>query len=97
MLRVVRIGRWFRCGGVDCGKGLIQKLPNPIIFHPDAAYLDTALIPDLSADERQALAALQDTLKQALAEEQARVRETWIASRVDECVKSLSEAEQEVT
>lgn len=85
------------CGGADCGKGLVQKLPDPIIFHPDAAYLDTALIPDLSADERQTLADLQDTLKQALAEEQARVRETWIASRVDECVKSLPEAEQEVT
>ena len=85
------------CGGADCGKGLVQKLPDPIIFHPNAAYLDTALISDLSADERQTLAALQDTLKQALAEEQARVRETWIASRVDECVKSLPEAEQEVT
>lgn len=82
------------CGGAECGKGLVQRLPDPILINPDAPYLDTALIPDLIADERAFLDALMARERAALRDEQARVREAWIAGRVSERVEKLPEAER---
>lgn len=43
------------CGGAECGKGLAQRLPDPVLINPTAPYLDTALILDLTPDERAPL------------------------------------------
>lgn len=82
------------CGGAECGKGLAQRLPDPVLLNPTAPYLDTALIRDLTADERAILDALMARERAALRDEQARVREAWIAGRVSERVEKLPEAER---
>ncbi len=82
------------CGGAECGKGIVQNLPEPILFNPDAPYLDTHCIPDLTPDEQQCLCAAQEALKQALEPEQARVRENWVAARVQERTDQLPQTDR---
>ena len=82
------------CGGAECGKGLAQRLPDPVLINPTAPYLDTALILDLTPDERATLDALMARERAALDEEQVRVREAWIAERVSEQVEKLPEPER---
>lgn len=81
------------CGGADCGKGLQQRLPDPILINEAAPYLDTrAALPDLDAGERQRLAELRESLKEPLREEQQRIREEWVMTRVDARLSALPEA-----
>lgn len=80
------------CGGAECGPGLVQKLPPPILIHPDAPYLDTrAVLPDLTPEERETLETINHALKAPLREEQQRVRATWVATRVQEQLEKLPE------
>lgn len=83
------------CGGASCGKGLEQRLPDPVLFNPDAGYLDTrASLPDLTADEVSQLEALRESLALPMADEQQRVRDAWVIQRVNERVAALPEPEQ---
>ena len=84
------------CGGAQVGAGLTQRLPEPVIFNQESAYLDTrAALPDLSDAERAKLTALQDAAKSAMSERQAQVREQWIVERVGEQLAKLPEPAQE--
>ena len=84
------------CGGASLGAGLEQRLPDPIIFNPDAPYLDTrAALPDLTDDERARLTTMQDAAKSAMSERQAEVREQWIVERVGERLATMPEPAQE--
>ena len=84
------------CGGASLGTGLEQRLPEPIIFNPDAPYLDTrAALPDLTADERARLTTMQDAAKSAMTERQAEVREQWVIERVGERLATMPEPAQE--
>lgn len=82
------------CGGAECGNGLTQRLPEPVFINPTAPYLDTALISDLSADERATLDALMERARESLHAEQARIREAWIAERVMERLAHWPESER---
>ena len=81
------------CGGAAVGAGLEQRLPAPVIFNPDAPYLDTrAALPDLTADEQARLAELREAAKTPeLVAEQARVKAVWIGKRVDQRLATLPE------
>ena len=84
------------CGGASLGAGLEQRLPEPVIFNPDAPYLDTrAALPDLDDDERARLTTMQDAAKSAMSEHQAQVREQWIVERVGERLATMPEPAQE--
>lgn len=83
------------CGGADCGAGLIQRLPAPVLFNHDAPCLDTRrALPDLASDEQARLEGLRAALAAPLAGEQARIREAWIVERVSERAASLPEPER---
>lgn len=83
------------CGGADCGRGLEQRLPAPILFNTPAPYLDTrAALPDLDADERQRLAKRREALKAPLRERQREIREAWIATRVAARLSALPEPDR---
>lgn len=81
------------CGGASLGDGLEQQLPAPVIFNPDAPYLDTrAALPDLTADEQARLAELREAAKTPeLVAEQTRVKAVWIGKRVDQRLATLPE------
>ncbi len=84
------------CGGADCGKGLQQRLPDPILFNETASYLDTrAALPDLDAAERHRLVELRERLKKPLKERQRQTREAWIDERVKAGLGKLPEADRE--
>ena len=84
------------CGGASLGAGLEQHLPDPILFNPNAPYLDTrAALPDLDDDERARLTTMQDAAKSAMSERQAQVREQWIVERVGERLATMPEPAQE--
>lgn len=71
-------------GGAAVGKGLVQRLPEPVLFNGDAPFLDTrAALPDLSAEEQEQLVAIRARRAEPLAEERARIREAWITARVE--------------
>lgn len=83
------------CGGASVGKGLVQRLADPVLFNSDAPYLDThAALPDLSAEERARLAELREVLAAPLAEQRARIREAWIEARVGDRVAKLPEPDR---
>lgn len=83
------------CGGAAVGKGLMQRLPEPVLFNGDAPYLDTrAALPDLTAEERERLAHLREALAAPLAEERVRIREAWIEARVGERVAKQPETDR---
>ncbi|MDG4605628.1 MAG: hypothetical protein P9D89_06045, partial [Candidatus Contendobacter sp.] len=80
------------CGGAECGKGLAQRLPEPILFNSDAPFLDTRIaLPDLTEEESARLDELRAGLAASLAEERMRIREAWIAKRVDARLSALDE------
>lgn len=83
------------CGGADCGAGLEQRLPEPVVLNPAAPYLDTqSALPDLDASERHRLAELREALKEPLKEHQRAIREIWIAERVDARLSAIPEAKR---
>lgn len=83
------------CGGAECGRGLEQRLPPPILFHPDAPPLDTrAALSDLDASERHRLAELREAAKEPLKERQVEIREEWIKTRVDARLSAIPEPDR---
>lgn len=83
-------------GGAECGPGLEQRLPAPMVINPDAGYLDTrAAFPNLTAAERAQLAILKDAAREALKPKADSVREVWIGERVEHAVKRLPKDERE--
>lgn len=83
-------------GGAECGPGLEQRLPAPMMINPDAGYLDTrAAFPDLTAAERAQLAILKDAAREALKPKADSTREVWIGERVEHAVKRLPKDERE--
>ncbi|NBA96298.1 hypothetical protein [Pseudomonas sp. R5(2019)] len=76
------------CGGAECVAPLQQKLPEPLIFNPDAQPLDTrSALPDLTKAERAKLLQLQTDAKAACAAEAAAVKAQWLEGRVKEYVE----------
>lgn len=83
-------------GGAAAGRGLQQRLPDPLLFHETAPYLDTrAALPDLDASERQRLAEVREALKAPLKDRQCEIREQWIEARVQAGLAHLPEADRE--
>lgn len=84
------------CGGAECGTGLEQRLPAPMLINGSAGYLDTrTALPDLTGPDRAVLAAMKDSARAARAAEAAALREIWIAGRVDHAVKRLPKEQRE--
>lgn len=84
------------CGGADLGRGLEQRLPDPVLFNESAPYLDTrAELPDLTAEEESRLAAIRSEFGAALEAERQQVREIWIAERVAAGLADLPEERRE--
>ena len=83
-------------GGAECGTGLEQRLPAPMLINGSAGYLDTrTALPDLTGPDRAVLAAMKDSARAARAAEAAALREIWIAGRVDHAVKRLPKEQRE--
>jgi hypothetical protein len=78
------------CGGAATGKGLVQRLPAPIIFNPNAPYLDTRqALPDLTAEERNRLDAMRTAMQESLKPRQQEIRAQWVESRVNDRLKKI--------
>lgn len=85
------------CGGAECGRGLEQRLPDPLILNSDAPYLEThAALPDLTTDEELRLTDIRAELATTLEPERQRVREKWIEERVAAGLADLPEERREV-
>ena len=83
-------------GGAECGPGLEQRLPAPMLINGDANYLDSRhALPDLTGPERAALATLKEAARSALKPQADSVREVWIGERVDHAVKRLPKEQRE--
>lgn len=73
------------CGGAACGASLVQRLPDPIARNGDADFLDTrTAIPDLAVFERERFKKLIRSRESELRQESQRVREAWVAAKVDQ-------------
>ena len=83
-------------GGADCGPGLEQRLPAPVVTNQDAGYLDSRQsLPDLTGPEHAALATLKEAARAALKPQADSAREVWITERVDHAVKRLPKEQRE--
>ena len=83
-------------GGAECGPGLEQRLPPPVVTNQDAGYLNTRqALPDLTGPERAQLATLKEAARSALKPQADSAREIWIGERVEAAVKRLPKAERE--
>lgn len=83
-------------GGAAVGRGLEQRLPDPILLNATAPYLDTrAALPDLDASERHHLAEVREALKEPLKDRQREIREAWISARVQAGLAHLPETDRE--
>ncbi len=78
-------------GGAKCEPGLEQRRPEPVVFNPEAPFLDTSSLPDLSPDEQKQLAKLKAQAREAMDGAAASVRKEWIEERIE----GLSAVEQE--
>ena len=73
------------CGGAATGKGLVQRLPAPVVFNADAPYLDTRqALPDLTEEERNRLDAMRTAMQESLEPRQQEIRAQWVEARVNE-------------
>jgi hypothetical protein len=83
-------------GGAECGPGLEQRLPAPMLINQDASYLDTRIaLPDLTGPERAQLATLKEEARSKQADAAHALREVWIGERVDHAVKRLPKEQRE--
>ena len=83
-------------GGAECGPGLEQRLPAPVVTNQDAGYLDSQqALPDLTGPERAQLATLKEAARAALKPQADSAREVWIGERVDHAVKRLPKEQRE--
>ena len=78
------------CGGAECGPGLEQRLPPPMVWNATAAPVDTvATLPDLTVQQQTDLKALRATSAATLAGEVQTRRESWIDERVSAALDSV--------
>lgn len=78
------------CGGAECGPGLEQRLPPPMVWNATAAPVDTvATLPDLTVQQQTDLKALRATTAATLAGEVQTRRESWIDERVSAALDSV--------
>lgn len=83
-------------GGAECGPGLEQRLPAPLLINASAEYLDSRqALPDLTGPERAALAMLKEAARSALKPQADSAREVWINERVEHAVKRLPKEQRE--
>ena len=83
-------------GGADCGPGLEQRLPPPVVTNQDAGYLDSRqALPELTGPERAQLATLKEAARSALQPQADTAREIWIGERVEAAVKRLPKEQRE--
>lgn len=74
-------------GGAACGAGLVQRRGDPIIIPGTANQIDTlAVLPDLTAAERDRLAEMKAAAKTAAQPEADRIKGRWIEDRVQDMV-----------
>lgn len=59
-----------------------QKRPTPQVINPDAEPFNTVSIPDLSNEEKEQLASIQNAKREAIKPEQTVAREAWIEERL---------------
>ena len=83
-------------GGAECGPGLEQRLPPPMLINQDAGYLDSRqALPDLTGPERAKLAELKEAARAALKTKADSAREVWIGERVDHATARLPKEQRE--
>ena len=83
-------------GGAECGPGLEQRLPAPMLINQDVGYLDSRqALPDLTGPERARLAELKEAARTALQPQADAAREVWIGERVEHAVKRLPKEQRD--
>jgi hypothetical protein len=83
-------------GGAACGAGLEQRRGDPVIIEGAAQITDTrAALPDLTAEERDRLAAIKAEAKGAAQPEAEGIRAVWIEARVQEMVAPADRGDPE--
>ena len=82
-------------GGAECGPGLVQRLPDPLIINPAAEAADTTTLRDLSPRELEELRAIRETARTALAGAVSAARESWIEERVTAALSEVPAENQE--
>lgn len=86
------------CGGAECTAPLQQRLPDPELHNPQADYLDSRTLPDLTAEELEQLAALKQSMREApdlLADVQAK-QTAWVDARLADALAARPDADPEV-
>ncbi|GLI36175.1 hypothetical protein [Desulforhabdus amnigena] len=85
-------------GGAACGPGIEQRRPDPVIYNPDGAFLDTrTALPDLTPDEKKRLAELKRAARAAAKPEADQARELWVEDRLAQMVKGNPDLDRERT
>lgn len=83
-------------GGAECGPGLEQRLPEPLLINASADYLDSRqALPDLTGPERARLAELKEATRSAVRPLADAARAVWIDERVEHAVKRLPKEQRE--
>lgn len=83
-------------GGAECGPGLDQRLPAPLLINASAEYLDTRqALPDLTGPERARLAELREATRSAVRPLADAARAVWIDERVEHAVNRLPKEQRE--
>ena len=83
-------------GGAECGPGLEQRLPEPLLINASADYLDSRqALPDLTGPERARLAELREAARSAVRPQADVARAVWINERVEHAVKRLPKEHRE--
>ncbi len=72
--------------GAHCLGSLVQRLPAPLLFNPDAPPFDVSSLPDLTAVEKETLRGLKSEARKDAEPERQRVCDSYIATRSAELV-----------
>lgn len=69
-------------GGAQCGPGLEQRRPDPLVCNPDKPFIDSRTLRDVMPDERKLLEDIKATARKAKKPEMEQRREEWITERL---------------
>jgi hypothetical protein len=84
-------------GGAHCDPPLKQRRPDPQIFNPDAAPLDTLrAIPSLTLREQEEKHKLTEAAKKQAEPTARAIRDAWVESRVKEALEKHPEGDPEL-
>jgi hypothetical protein len=81
-------GSVFQCerldfaGGANCGPGLEQRRPKPMVFNADQSFIDSRTLCDLTPDEQELLENIKAEARKAKKPEIEQRREEWITERL---------------